>query len=101
MGERDLPRTVLQDVGERTLQYSRRPALEAGSVISKLVAAASGFDADQSDFLVFQEFVENSDCVRSAADASDDRGWQLPSAFSICARASRPVTLWKSRTIVG
>ena len=55
MGERNLPRTVLQDVGERTLQYSLGPALEAGCVIAKLFAAASGFDPDQSDFLVFQE----------------------------------------------
>ena len=58
--ERDLAVLVLQNVGEGSLQDARDAALEARGVLAKGRSAASGFDADQFYFLVFDEVVENS-----------------------------------------
>jgi hypothetical protein len=50
-------------------------------VIAESLAAASSFDADEADFLVVQEVVEDSDRVRAAADAGDDGCWQFAFGF--------------------
>src|SRR2546425_5390530 len=55
-------------------------------MITKCFAAAAGFNADQSYLLVLDEVMKNSDGVRSATDASDDRIRQAAFSFqNLCA----------------
>jgi hypothetical protein len=81
---------VLQDVRVGALQDAGRASSEAGGVLAEGFAAASGFDADQLNFLIFtDEVVENSDRVRAAADAGDDGGGQFAFGFRESARGLR------------
>ena len=64
-------------------------------------ALARRLDADELDALVVDEGREDPDRVRAPADAGDDGSGSRPSCSRICARASSPMTRWKSRTIVG
>ena len=81
MRQCDLAGFVLQHVRVSSLQHAGRAAAETGGVIAQFFAAPSGFDADQFDFLVLDELVENSDGVRAAADAGDDRVGQFAFGF--------------------
>ena len=51
--------------------FSRPAALAQG--IAEESAATTGFDADEANFLVRDEFVERADGVGAAADTGDDR----------------------------
>ncbi len=84
------------------MEDSGTPRLEAGRVLAGREARAPGLDADQLDPRVAEERPEEADGVRPAADAGDEGVGELPpSSFRIWARASRPMTSWKSRTIAG
>ena len=62
---------------------------------------AGRLDADQPHRLVLDEGVEHPDGVAAAAHAGHDASGSRPSFSRICARASLPMTDWKSRTIIG
>ena len=73
VGARDLAGVVLEDVAVGSLEDAGEASadgLEAGGVLAEGGAAASGFDADEADVLVFEELVEGSDGVGAAADAA-------------------------------
>ena len=63
--------------------------------------APAGLAADQADRLVRDELMEDPDGVGTAADAGDHCVRQPPGGAITCARASTPITRWKSRTISG
>src|SRR5271166_3026062 len=81
MGRGDLPRLVLQHVGIRSLQHARAAAVETRGVLAQRVATSSRLDANQFHLAVLQELVEKADCVRTAADAGDERSWQPALGF--------------------
>src|SRR5579885_3384666 len=71
-----LPRLVLQNVTERPLQDAgAAPArrVEPRRVLAELRARAPGFDADHSDAFVAEERVKQTNRIRAAADARDER----------------------------
>src|ERR1043165_1380077 len=80
----DLPALVLKDVAQRSLQDAGPPAaalVETRGVLAQLRARAPGFDADHAYPRVGEERVEESDGVRAAADAGDERVGQAPRRF--------------------
>jgi hypothetical protein len=96
------PFVVLQDVGVGALEDAGKPPpLKRAAWSPRSGASAAGFDADEADFLVGDELVEGADGVGAAADTGDDRGGQAAFLVRESARASRPMTRWKSRTMVG
>src|SRR5262249_32733535 len=72
---------VLQHVGTRPRQHSGQPATETCRMIAEFRAATTGFDADQLDFFLAYELVENSDRIRSTAYAGNDCSWELAFGF--------------------
>ena len=101
MGLDDLAVVVLQDVTERAVQDARacrpeRCGVPAGSMPSP--AASTPISCDLG---VVDERMKDADRVAAAADAGDDRVGQAARLLEDCSRASRPMTDWKSRTIVG
>src|ERR1700722_19732367 len=46
-------------------------------MIAQRLAAPSGLNANELNFLVFKKIVENPDRIRSPAHARNNRGWQL------------------------
>jgi hypothetical protein len=62
---------------------------------------AGRLDAEHPDVRIVEERVEQADGVAAAADRRDQQVGQAADAASICARASVPITLWKSRTSSG
>ena len=77
----------------RDVAAADRGGVQVGAVPARL-------RADQSHGVV-AERVEGADRVRAAADAGDDDVGEAAGRSSICARASRPITDWSSRTSVG
>ena len=81
MRNRDLSGGILQHVGIGSLQHARRAAAKTRRMFAQLVAAPSGFDADELHFFVLDEVIENADGIRSAADAGDDGSGQFAFGF--------------------
>src|ERR1019366_10221825 len=67
----DLAEFVLQRHRPRAVQNAKRPAAEARCVLAEGWTAPSRFNADESNRIVLQHLVEETDGVRSAADARD------------------------------
>ena len=75
---------------------------EARRVVARPRRAPAGLDADHAHGRVLEEGVEEADRVRAAADAGDERGRAAARPpRGPAPRASRPITAWKSRTIIG
>src|SRR5580692_11850078 len=72
MRERNLPSVILKDIRECPLQHAGRSALKTCGMFSECSAPSTGFDADQTDVFIRDEFVESANGVRSAANAGDD-----------------------------
>ena len=94
---------VVLQAGSSTSRAARRAsrwrATRSGAGVEAL---ARRLDADQLDAAIVDESVEDAHRVRAAADAGDDRvAAGARSRSSICARASLPMTDWKSRTMRG
>src|SRR5581483_2718935 len=66
---RDLAELVLQHHRARTVQHSERAAGEPRSMIAGSRPAASRFYADQPDRRMLHHLMEETDRVRSPADA--------------------------------
>jgi hypothetical protein len=104
---RDLAVGVLHDVALGAVQHAHARPLgvgKAGGVFAAFDASPARLDADQPHALVVEEGVEDAHGVAAAADAGDDGVGQPPGAVQRVlhlARASRPMTLWKSRTMAG
>src|SRR5438093_621965 len=65
----DLAELVLQHNRSRAVQDADRAAAEPRRMLPEIGAAPAGLYADQADRLVLQHLVEESDRIRSAADA--------------------------------
>src|SRR5579864_604291 len=77
MGQRNLPTRILQNIGIRSLQHSRRPSAKTSRMFAQSLAASTCLDANQPDSFVVQEIVENPDRIRPAAYTCNDRSRQL------------------------
>src|SRR6266496_3029949 len=69
----DLPSFVLQDIRICPLQNARQSTAKSRCVITQFLSTTAGFDANELYFLISDELVKNSDGVRSAANARNDR----------------------------
>ena len=101
MRREHLPVRVLQDERARAVEDADRARAEARGVLAGREASPSGLDAHHLDLGERKELPEEADRVRAAADARDEDVRQLPERLRLWTRASRPMTAWKSRTIVG
>ena len=84
------------------MQHARRPPVMVAACRPVLDAVAAGLEADQAHAVVGDERVEHADRVGAAADAgAGPRRAAGRRARASAARASTPMTRWKSRTIAG
>ena len=97
----DMTGAILEHVRVGPLKNPGRAAAKTGSMFAQLIAPSAGLDTNQPDFLVFDEVVEDADGIGSAADTGNDCGGQLALGLEDLRTASRPMTRWKSRTMVG
>src|SRR5205823_4592079 len=68
---------ILHHVAKAAVKNSWLAVAEWGGVIARLLTAPSGFDADERDFFVFDEWIKHTGRVAAAADAGDYRVWQM------------------------
>ena len=78
---RDLPGFILQHVRVCALQNSRHSSAKTRSMIAQRLAASASLDTDQLYFFIANKVVKNSDRIRSAANACNDRHRQLAFSF--------------------
>ena len=81
MRQRNLPSRILQNVGKSSLQYARGASAKTSSMVTQFFTAATVFYTDQFHFFVADEVEENTNRVRTSANAGDDGRWQLAFHF--------------------
>ena len=96
----DLTVIILEENGARTVEDAGSAGLrEPCGVVTRGDAAAPGLDSDQPYRRIGHESRENpGDPPPTQATT---RSGIPRAAFLICTTASRPMTVWKSRTIIG
>ena len=92
---------VLEDIAEAAMQDTRTPLRQAGGMLARPETPASGLGSDQLDLGVRDERGEDPGGIQTTADTRHDRIGQPSDLGEIWSRASRPITDWKSRTIIG
>src|ERR1700722_15985604 len=73
-----LAESVLQNEGIAALQHSGRAESERCGVVAQARSASAGLHAEQLHRAIFQEWVEQSDGIRAAADAGHRHIGQVP-----------------------
>src|SRR5438477_429536 len=81
VGQFDLAFFVRQQKSFRSLQDAEPSALESRSVFARADSFAASLDADHAHMSILQKRMEQTDCVRAAADAGDEQIWQAFFAF--------------------
>ena len=94
-----LPALVLQQHRVAAVQNARPTVRQRRRVVTERGSAATGLDADELDATIRQKRMKQSDGIGAAAHAGDDGIGQAAVRSSICARASRPMTVCSSRTM--
>ena len=92
---------VLQHVALHAVQHADAAGGERRGVTPRRDALARGLDADQLHARVVEERRESADRVRPPPTQATTASGSLPRAACSCARASSPITAWKSRTMLG
>ena len=87
----------MQDAGQPAVQGCR-VAFGPDSI-----PKPGGLDAVDLDiFVIVEKWMKQADGVGAAADAGHQlESGSRPSASIICSRTSRPMMVWKSRTMAG
>src|SRR5690606_29928842 len=68
----DLAVVVLEQLGAVAVENAGAARVHGSAMLDAIETTAASFDADDLDVLVIEEWMEDANGVRSAADCSDD-----------------------------
>src|SRR5262249_49456119 len=91
---------ALQQIAHRAVQHADRARRHGRAVLAGRDATTTGLHPDDPHAALGDERMEQPDAVAATTHATTTSG-SLPSARRDCVFVSLPMTVWKSRTIIG